>query len=344
MNKKKAITIHDLAKELNVSASTVSRALRGHPTIGKQTIAAVKKLAKKRGYRPNRVAANLRKQHSHSIGILVPRINRPFISSLIYGAEETAREAGYQVIIAQSHDKLELEKDDVQTLFDSRVSGLVVSLAMETENYEHFNLFLDNNIPIVFVDRIPEGLKCHKIAVNNYKAGYNATIHLIEQGCKRIAHFSGASHQNVYKERLKGYIQALQDHEIEVDESIILKGKVLSADEAVNLTKYLLDLPNPPDGIFSANDTAAVSAIQYAKSVGVSIPDQLAVIGFNNDPLSLIIDPPLSTIEYPAVELGKLAVEKALELIEGKGQSQLISDQTLELNTELIVRGSSVRN
>ncbi|MEL6718344.1 MAG: LacI family DNA-binding transcriptional regulator [Bacteroidota bacterium] len=343
MKQKKAITIHDLAKELKVSASTVSRALRGHPTIGKETIKAVKQLAEKRGYRPNLVAASLRKQQTQSIGILVPRINRPFVSSLIYGAEETARGAGYQMIITQSHDNLEIEKDAVKTMFDSRVSALVVSLAMETQSFEHFQPFLENKIPIVFVDRVPDTLDCHKIVIDNYEAGFEATMHLIEQGCKRIAYFGGASYLNVYKERAEGYIKALKQSGLEVDDKLILKGKVLGATEAAEFTKKLLELPNPPDGIFSANDTAAVSAIQYAKSIGVKVPEDLAIIGFNNDPMSLIIDPPLSTVMHPASDLGKIAVQKALELIKVGNQNSIIKKQVIELATEVVVRGSSLR-
>ena len=343
MKKKKAITIHDLAKELKVSASTVSRALKGHSSIGKKTIKAVKQLAEKRGYRPNRLAANLRTQNTQTIGVLVSWINRPFISSLIHGVEEAAREAGYQVIITQSHDSLENEKNNVKAMFDSRTSGLIVSLAMETKNYDHFNAFFDNNIPVVFVDRVPENLKCHKVVIDNYNAGFKATEHLIEQGCKRIAHFSGASYQNIYSERLRGYLDALKHHGIKVDDSIIMKGKILSAEEAINLTKYLLELPTPPDGIFSANDTAAISAIQYAKSVGVKVPKDLAIIGFNNDPVSLIIDPQLSTVSHPAVDMGRIAVQKSLELINAGGANSIIKNQIIELDTEIIVRASSKR-
>ncbi|MCB0649694.1 MAG: LacI family DNA-binding transcriptional regulator [Saprospiraceae bacterium] len=343
MKKNKTITIHDLAEELKVSASTVSRALKEHPSIGKKTIKTVKELAEKRGYRPNRLAASLRNQQTHTIGVLVPWINRPFISSLIHGVEEAARAAGYQVIITQSHDNFEDEVDDLKAMFDSRISGMVVSLAMETQSYDHFTPFFKNNIPVVFVDRVPETLECHKVAIDNYTAGFKATEHLIEQGCRRIAHLSGASHQAIYKERLRGYLDALKQHQLPVDESLILKGILLSADEAISLTKYLLELPNPSDGIFSANDTAAVSAIQYAKSVGVKIPEELAIIGFNNDPISLIIEPQLSTVSHPAAEMGKIAVRKALELIESGMVNDFPKNQGIELETPVIARASSLK-
>lgn len=340
MKRKTGVTIYDLAAELNVSPSTVSRALQNHPSIGKTTIRAVKKLAVERGYRLNSIAASLRKQQTNNIGVLVSWINRPFISSLISGAEEAARAAGYNVLISQSHDSYENEKDNVKAFFESRICGLIVSLAMETKDYDHFNRFLENDTPVVFVDRIPEHLEGHKVIIDNYAAAFKATKHLIEQGCRRIAHFGGALHQTVYRERRRGYEDALRQSQLPIDESLIFHGDVLSADEGLKMTARLLALPNPPEGIFSANDTAAVSAIQFAKSIGVRIPEQLAVIGFNNDPLCLIIDPPLSSVSHPAVEMGRIAIQQILRI---KESEENVITQTVTLNTEVIVRASSLR-
>ena len=340
MKKKKQVTIHDLAKELNVSASTISRALKDHYSIGKDTIAAVKKLAKERGYRPNSIAASLRMQSTNTIGILVPRINRPFISSLISGVEEAAREAGFNVIISQSHDSYQDEIDNAKALYDSRISGLVVSLAMETKTYSHFEQFAQSDTPVVFVDRVPLESGGLKVVIDNYAAGFKATQHLIDQGCRRIAHFGGALHQNIYKERQQGYIDALKKNNLPVDRELILNGNVLSADEGRKMTKALLELPNPPDGIFSANDRAAISAIKYAKSIGVKIPEELAIIGFNNDPVATIIEPQLSSISHPAVEMGRIAVQQVLRI---KQPNDLVASQTITLKTEVIARGSSLR-
>lgn len=341
MKRKSGVTIYDLAAELKVSPSTVSRALQNHPSIGKATIKAVKKLALERGYRLNSIAASLRKQQTNNIGVLVPWINRPFISSLISGAEATARAAGYNVLISQSHDSFENEKDNVKAFFESRICGLIVSLAMETKGYDHFNRFLENDTPIVFVDRIPEYLDVYKVNIDNYAAAFKATEHLVEQGCQRIAHFGGALHQTIYSERRRGYEDALKKYNLPVDESIIIHGDVLSADEGLKMTARLLKLASPPDGIFSANDTAAVSAIQYAKSIGIRIPDDLAVIGFNNDPLCTIIDPPLSSINHPAVEMGRIAVQQILRIKES--EADLIT-QTITLKTDVVARASSLRN
>lgn len=339
--KKKGVTIYDLAQELNVAPSTVSRALKDHHSIGKKTITAVKKLAEKRGYRPNTIASSLRTNRSNTIGIMVSWINRPFISSLISGIEKAARESGYHTIISQSNDNTEMEIENLQALYDSRISALIVSLAMETTDYSHFDLFPDNGIPIVFVDRIPTAQEVHKVHINNFNAAFEATEHLIEQGCKRIAHFGGARHQSIYEDRRMGYIAALKKNGLDIDESIIIQFSSLSAEEGTRLTDQILDSANPPDGIFCANDTAAVSAIQCAKRRGIKIPEELAIIGFNNDPICQIIDPPLSSVHHPAVEMGEAAVGQALAMLGGEIGADSASRKTL--HTHVVIRESSNR-
>lgn len=340
-NKKKAVTIHDLAQELNVSPSTVSRALNDHSSIGKQTKKAVKKLAKERGYRPNTIASSLRTNRSNTFGIMVSWINRPFISSLISGVEEAARESGNRVIISQSHDHTELEMENMQALYDSRISALIVSLAMETTDYSHFDLFTRNGIPVVFVDRFPSRNDIHKVHINNFNAAFEATEHLIRQGCRRIAHIGGGRHQSIYEDRLQGYVAALKKNNLLVEESLIILATSLSAEEGMRLTEQLLDNDNPPDGIFCANDTTGVSAIRCAKSRGIKIPEELAIIGFNDDPICEIIDPPLSSIHHPAIEMGKAAVGQALAILAGKLETESRSSVTLD--THVVIRASSDR-
>lgn len=338
--KKKKITIYDIARELNVSPSTVSRALKDHHSIGKKTKKAVLKIVKRTGYKPNALAASLRSNKTNTIGVIMSEINRPFISSLISGVEIAANEAGYNVIISQSHDSFEKEVANAQSLYASRVEGLVVSLAMETLAYAHFQQYMENDIPVVFVDRVPEEIGSDKVIIDNFSAGFKATEHLIQQGCKRIAHFGGAQRRNVYRERQKGYIEALRKYDLELDESLIINTYVTNSEEGFKMSRHLMSLDDPPDGIFSANDTAAVSAIQYAKCAGISVPEDLAVIGFNNDPISLIIDPALSTVTHPAVEMGKIAAHQILNHKENK---EIVKSRTTVLDTELIIRASSLR-
>lgn len=340
MKPKREITIYDIASELNVSPSTVSRALKDHYSIGKEMIETVKKLARERGYRPNHIAASLRKNKTNTIGVMISWINRPFMSSLISGIEEEVSKAGCNVIISQSHDSYENEIANTKALYNSRIGGLIVSLAMETKKYNHFNTFAESDIPVVFVDRVCEELNSDKVVIDNYAAGFMATNHLIEQGCKRIAHFGGAQHRSIYRHREEGYLAALRQHNMEIDESLILNGDVLNSEEGYRMADQLLSLPNPPDAIFSANDTSAVSAIQCAKNRGIKIPQKLAVMGFNNDPVSLIIDPTLSTVSHPAVDMGKIAARQVLKHREHK---DIITSETITLKTNLIIRESTLR-
>jgi LacI family transcriptional regulator len=342
MKNKKRVTIYDLAKELNYSTSTISRGLKNHKGIAKKTAKKIQETAEAIGYRPNALAASLRNNITKTIGITIPKINHPFQGSLINGIEKTARKSGYNVIITQSDDRYENEVNNVKALYDARVSGLIVSLGIETKDTNHFNQFVKENIPIVFVDRVPDDFHSYRVIIDNYAAGYRATKHLIEQGCKRIAHFAGAQHVNVYNLRKKGYVDALLESGLNVDEDLIMGMKTLSFDEGEKATKKLLNLADPIDGIFSANDTAAVSAILYAKKVGLKVPRDLAVIGFNDDPISRIVEPALSTVSHPAIKMGEISTKKILEHSTRKLDDS-VSEITM-LDTTIIVRDSSNRN
>lgn len=341
MKKKKEVTIYDLAKELNYSPSTISRALNNHSSISKKATKEIQKVAEKLGYRPNSIAASLRNNKSKTIGIMIARINRPFISSLISGIEEVARGAGYNVIISQSNDKYENELSNAKALYESRIGGLIVSLGMETKNTDHFKLFTDKNIPLVFVDRVPDEYNSYRVIIDNYSAGFKATQHLIDQGCKRIAHFAGAQHVNVYGLRKKGYVDALKKNGLDIDEELILDLNTMSLEEGKAATEKLLNMNFPPDGIFSSNDTSAVSAILCAKERGIKIPEELAIIGFNDDPMASIVEPALSTVSHPAMQMGRISAQKVLE--HSTGQLDPGIAQITILDTEVIVRNSSNR-
>jgi len=341
MKIKKEVTIYDLAKELNYSPSTISRALNNHKSISKKTIKLIKEAAEEMGYRPNNLAAGLRNNKSNTIGVLISRINRPFMASLISGIEETAQKAGYNVLISQSNDKYKNEISNCNALYDSRITGLIVSLSMETVDLGHFQKFVDKGIPIVFVDRVPDNFNSYKVVIDNYTAGYSATKHLIEQGCERIAHFAGAQHRNVYRERKKGYMDALREYGLPIEDNLMVNFKTLSFEEGNKATKKLLKMGNPPDGIFSSNDTAAVSAIMCAKKMGVSVPHQLAVIGFNDDPIASIVQPSLSTVSHPASKMGAISAKRILDHSVNTYDAGL-SEITV-LGTEIIARDSSLK-
>ncbi len=339
MKENKDVTIYDIANKLKLSSSTISRALKDHSSISEKTIKRVKAAALEMGYRPNILAASLRSKKTKTIGVLISRINRPFMSSLISGIEETAQKAGFSVIITQSHDSYEDEVKNAKTLYNTRVSGVICSLAMETRDTSHFQQFIDKNIPLVFVDRVPKNIDTYRVMIDNYSAGFKATKHLIEQGCKRIAHLAGLKFRNIYSERERGYRDALKQYNLPIDEKLILHVNTLSYEEGEKATTKLLSLKNPPDGIFSSNDTTAVAAIQVAKKRGLKVPEDLAIIGFNNDPISRIIDPGLSTITHPSVKMGQTSAEIILNhLISAKKDD--ITEITF-LNTEVLVRESS---
>ncbi len=339
-NEKSDITIYDVAEALNVSASTVSRALKDHQGIGKETKKKVKKMALAMGYEPNSIASNLRKKKTNTIGVLVSYINRPFISSLISGIEEVASKSNYNVIISQTHDSYEKEVENIKALYNSRVDGLIVSLAMQTRQYSHFDPFLKKGYPFVFADRVAYEMETDKIIIDNFKAAYDATVHLIECGYKRIGHLAGAQHRHIYGKRLEGFIAALNSHGYQQNEDLIFYSK-LSHNDGREGAKLLLNLPKRIDAVFCANDTAAVGFMQYAEENGFKIPQNLGVVGFNNDPISLIIKPKLSTIDHPAMEIGKKAAELVLDKISGKSNTTIPHAITFE--TKLIARESTMK-
>lgn len=339
MKKESNITIHDIAKALNVSGSTVSRALNDNSRISDKTKKAVLDMAKSLGYQPNALASNLRTSCTNTIGVIIPRISRYFFSSAITGIEELARTKGYNVIICQSNDKEAREADCVQTLFASRVDGVIASIAINTINYDHYKTFTNRGIPLVFFDRVCDELETSQVVVDDFKGGFLATEHLISKGCKRIAHISGPQHLNIYINRSQGYLKALRKHNMNIDEELIIES-ILTREDGMSCAKRLLESTNPPDAIFAANDTSALSIILYAKENGIRIPEDLAIVGFSNEPFSEYLNPSLTTIEQSGFDVGTKATELLLGFINNKtGNHQ----ETIVLPVKLIERESSDR-
>ncbi len=334
---RKEITIYDIAKEFNVSASTVSRALKDHKSIGKKTREAIKSYAQAQGYQANIVATNLRSRKTNTIGVIVPLINRPFQAAMISGVETIANQRGINVIISQSRDLYEQEVTNANALYQGRVEGLIVSLAMGSTEYDHFDQFISNNIPTTFVDRVPEKTLADKVIIKNFDSAFMATEHLIELGCRRIAHIGGSQERFIYRERKNGYIEALRKNGIEPDEELIGFSQSIDSLDAYEISNKILSQWDKPDGFFCANDTSAVSVIQCARNKNISVPDELKVVGFNDDPISTIISPQLTTISHPATRMGEIAAEHILN----KKESQ--EAETVVLETELIIRGSTIK-
>jgi len=338
MDKNTEPTIHDIARELNISASTVSRALNDNPRISLKTREKIKALANSLGYRPNTLASNLRNKKSNTIGIVVPLINRHFFSSVISGVEDIAYKAGYTVVISQSYDQAGKEINIVQSMFANRVDGLIISIAMQTETFDHLKLFRKKHIPLVFFDRVVVEIETDKIIVDDFAGGFRVTQHLIDQGYQRIGHIAGPQNLMTYREREKGYRQALMQNNIACDESLVLENR-LTSEDGVNAARQLMSLSIPPDAIFCGNDTTALSLMIYLRDKGYRIPQDIGIVGFSNEPFSRVVSPSISTIAQPGFEMGQKAAELIIRKIENKERTY----QTIILPTELIIRESSKR-
>lgn len=335
----KEVTIYDVAKALNISPSTVSRGLKDHPHIKKETKRNIVAKAKEMGYQQNKFASNLRQKHTNTIGVVVPRLNSYFMAAVISGVEKITSQNGYGLIISQSQESWKKEISCISTLFNSRVDGILVSLAFDTKNLDHFNMLLKKDIPVVFFDRVADCTGCISIIIDNFKAGYEATSHLIEQGCSRIVYFGGNLLRNVYSERFNGYKKALADNNIKFDQELVIISN-MNGQAGSEIANKVLAMNPRPDGIFSSNDNSAVAAIVELEKAGLNIPGDIAVVGFNNEPISQVIKPNLTTVDYPAREIGEIA---ATSLINKLKNTQSANFSTIVLKHKLVIRQSSQR-
>lgn len=335
------VTIYDIAEALDVSPSTVSRSLKNHSSISTNTQRRVKKQAKKMGYRSNIFAKNLRRKKTNTLGVIVPKLDSRFMSSVIAGMEEIANENGYTLIISQSLEKAQKEVSNVETMFESRVDGLIVSLAYDTEDFSHFDSIIDNNIPLVFFDRVAYYRSSTNIVIDNVRAGHQAVTHLLEQGCKRIVHITSNLSKNVYEDRLKGYKKALGDFDIGFNPEYLIQND-LSNEAGLAAARQIMDMSPLPDGLFVANDACAIACMSMLKENGIKIPSDIAVVGFNNDPISRFVEPKLTTINYHGNEMGKVVARNLINHL--NGDNYIAVTDAIILNAELIIRESSLRN
>ncbi|HMU08422.1 MAG TPA: LacI family DNA-binding transcriptional regulator [Ferruginibacter sp.] len=336
----KEITIYDLARELNLSAATVSRALKNHHAINKNTKKRIIEKAEELGYRHNNFASNLRKQKTHTIGIIVHELNSNFITSVLAGIEKVTTAAKYDIIIAHSSESYEKETANALNLFHKRVDGVIASLSFDTKDLDHFQVFASRGIPVIFFDRVEENSESTKVIIDNYKSGYQATQHLIEQGCKKIVMVTANLNRNVYAQRFKGYKDALFDNKIPFDETLLLI-KDLSERCGVEAAMQILKMKPLPDGAFITNDFSAAVCMQTLKDNGISIPKDIAVVGFNNDAISKIVEPQLTTINYPGIDIGEIAATNLINHL--KGTSNIAQTNTIVVRSDLIIRKSSLK-
>ncbi len=336
--KEKEVTIYDLAEKLNISIATVSRALKNDPVVSKKTRKKIEDLAEQLGYRSNHFASYLRKPRTYTIGVIVPKLNSYFMSTVIAGIESVANQAGYNLIISQSSESTKKEQACARTMFNNRVDGLLVSLSYDTDDISHFDLFFNRAIPLIFFDRVSENEHCTNVLIDNRKAAYEITSHLIGQGCRRIAHITAQSRNTVYADRLAGYKQALQDKRIAFKNDYVLVTD-LSQKAGGEAAKQIMQMKPLPDAVFVANDNCAVCCMLALKKAGIKIPEQIAFAGFNNDPVSTVVEPNLTTINYPGYEMGEVAARHLINHL--NGTSPIHTTNTILLRSELVVRASS---
>lgn len=333
-------TIKDLARELGVSPSTISKALHNHPDISQVTRKAIIDLAQKMDYYPNQLAYNLVKSKSRTIGIVVPVFFSTFFPSIINGAQEVLSAAGYNLLICQSNEDYNLEKKNIDTLLASRVEGLLVSVSRETNNYDHLLNASKRGIEIVMFNRINKDLGFSTVGVDDYNGAFNAVEHLIQQGYKRIAHLAGPQNLQIGKERLRGYKDALLRNNLPILEDLIIPYD-LTEEKARIYSNHLLNMKEIPDALFAINDPTAITFLLVAQERGVKIPQEVGVIGFSYDPISAFIPPGLSTVSQPTHQIGREAATILLSRLQGKDSNMEVEHKVLQ--TELIIRGSTKR-
>ena len=334
----KQITIKDIAIALNISTSTVSRALRDAPDVKAETKAAVKALSEKLDYQPNRLALSLLNRQTNTIGVIIPNLDY-VLSTMVKGIDEVALGAGYTVMVCQSDESYGREMVNTKRLLDSLVDGFIVSVSSETKVFEHIKKIQDKKIPLVLFDRIVNNIEAPKIRLDNIDGGRQATEHLIEQGYKKIAILAGPENLNISNKRMEGYLQTLKAHGLRSD-----KGHIIHCDfnqqYAYEATKELLASKNRPDAIFTISDRMAIGAMLAIKERGLSMPHDIGLVGFNNEPIVSLVTPAISSVEMYAFEIGKATAKAFIEMMNG-GNDML--DQEIIIKPKLFVRTSSKR-
>jgi LacI family transcriptional regulator len=336
---KRKTTIHHIAARLNLSASTVSRALNDNSRISKNTRELVKKTAFEMNYKPNQLATSLRKGRGNMIGVIIPRLDRHFFSHAIAGMESVINPSDFNLIICQTNEDFESEKRSLQTLINNRVDGIIISIATGSKNSDHIEAAIKEGIPVVMFDRVANNLDVDRVLNDNFAGAREATEHLIQQGYRRIVHFSGPRNINVYRDRFEGYKTAMEDAGLEVTNEMICDD-VLTRVKGEECAAKLLNSGDIPDAIFSASDFSALGALLFFKSHGISIPKQLGIAGFANEPFTELTEPGITSLEQFSGEIGKSAARLLIDRIEHGNKNKV--SQAITFRPKLMVRSSTV--
>jgi LacI family transcriptional regulator len=335
----KPATIKDIAKQLNISVSTVSRAMRNAPDVNSDTKKAVMALAEELHYQPNKLALSLRQKQTHTIGVIVPNLDY-VLSMMVRGIDEVALEAGYTVMVCQSNESFGREIVNTRRLLDSLVDGFIISVSSETKSFEHFKKIQERDIPMVVFDRVTPYLTAPTVHLDNEEGGFMATEHLLEQGYKRIAILAGPKNLGISNSRMDGYMNALKKYKIKPDPSLIIHCD-FNQDYAYFATEELLAMKKKPDAIFTISDRMAIGASLAIKKKGFRMPDDIALVSFNNEPIVSLVTPGISSVEMPSFEMGKAAAKLFIETMHHPGD---MSGVERIFKPKLFIRESSQRS
>lgn len=329
-------TIKDIARQLNISVSTVSRAIRNASDVNKETKQAVLNLVAELNYQPNQLALSLRNKQTHTIGVIVPNLDY-VLSMMVRGIDEVALEAGYTVMICQSNESFGREILNTRRLLESLVDGFIISVSSETKNFDHIKKIQEKEIPMVVFDRVTPHLKAPSVRIDNEDGGFQATEHLIEQGYKRIAILAGPKNLDISNKRMEGYLSALKKNKIKPDPSLIMHCD-FNQDYAFFATEELLSMKKRPDAIFTISDRMAIGAMLAIKKKGLIMPDDIGLVGFNDEPILNLVSPTITSVEQPFFEMGKTTAKLFIECMHNKED---MSNVEKVLKTKLHIRQSS---
>ncbi len=333
---KSQITIKDIARELGVSPSTVSRALKNNPDISQETRNLIHKYAEEHNYKPNALALNLRTNRSNTIGVIVPQLIHHFFSCVLSGIEEVAAKAGYNILIAQSNEQYDQEVKIIHSFLAARVCGVISSLAKDTAQYQHYEELIENNIPIVFYDRICPNINTGRVVVDDYAGAFAAVEYMIQTGCKRILFYSADSHLEISKNRRNGFLDAMRKYKMPVDDSMI---KLCDTrEQAIAITPDILEREDRPDGFFAINDETASGILYVCKLMGFHVPNEISICGFTDGAIAQNTDPKLTTVEQHGEEVGKCAINLLIDKIENEKEPKSTNKI---VRTNLVVRGTT---
>ncbi|CAM4200854.1 LacI family DNA-binding transcriptional regulator [Zobellia nedashkovskayae] len=337
LNKKKT-TLKDIANILEISTAAVSKALQDDSRISSKTKEAVKKVAKDLNYQPNHLASALRKGKSNLVGVIVPRTNSNFFSSVVQNMEEVLNKAGYNIIITQSNESYKKECDSIDTLLFTQVDGIIASMANETTDLDYYEKIKSRGIPLILFDRGENDLNVDYIGIDDYASSHMIVEHLVEQGCKRIAHIGGYQRTRIFNNRIRGYKDAIKKHGLPLDSELLLESSLTQEDGRLKM-EQLLSLKTRPDAVYIAGDYAALGALQVLKENAIKVPNEIALVGFGNEPFTAMVSPPITSIEQHSAEIGRLAAQTFLEHVSSPDVKQSLNKKILD--AELIVRDSS---